>query len=464
MKKRILLIQPVYPYGKKQVYLGSSLLVTAARLIEVGFEVELIDFNLPHKKLSNTEFDYFGITVTGAPYIPSVVDFINKFTLQELLSAGRQLLSGSVRSTPKILVGGQPISHLDKDMFQNLFGAETIQIKNDADLAEALGIERSKLISPYEVSLKKALKLIPDEEMKVYLKNEMTLFISQGCHFQCAFCAAAKGMREQFRSIDAFKTDLEYLVQKAKSFGYQRLEFYATNLDFFQNPKKMLEYLKVVHTIQEEYGIIIRIRCLACMISFLKAHHETPELRLQCEQGGLWSIGFGVDGTDPNVWKAQKKTQNHLEDVGVCLRVCQEYGIQAEILMIMGFPQDTVKSLSLNLVSAFQIVLRYKHAVLRPYLAKQYVPGNDNWQGFENKHLFVQDPSLFYNIDFCMAGSKFTHPKFWHRLYSNFVYLTICGVFAPMDKCMTYPLFPFNQNRLWNRFAGWWNRVMPFDR
>lgn len=448
-KKTVLFIQPAYPYGKKQVFLGNSLLIVAAQLIQIGFEVTFVDMNIEDPG-DITHYDFVGITVTGAPYIPVVADYLIQLKHSE--------------SMPTVLLGGQPIAHLEQNLFKSIFGENVMQIKSDADFASALDIEQSQLISPFDVSLEKAFDLIPDKHWKLYLRNEMTLFISQGCHFHCAFCAAAKGMREQFRNIDYFSKDLAYLAKKATSLGFDKLEFYATNLDFFQNPKRIIEYLKAVHSIRIEYGIDIRIRCLACMPSFLKAHTVIPNLKQICGDGGLWCIGFGVDGTDATVWKAQKKTQNNLEDVVTCLDVSKSYGIRAEILLVMGFPQDTYKSLWRNFTSACRLIYKYDHTVLRPYLAKEFVPGNDHWNSFPDKSLFVKNTKLFYNIDFCMAGSKFTHPRFGHRLVSNLVYISICAIFAPINRCATYPLLPYNNSKMWNVFAKFWNYKMPFDK
>lgn len=448
-KKTVLLIQPAYPYGKKQVFLGNSLLIVAAQLIQIGFEVTIVDMNLEDPG-DITHYDFIGITVTGAPYIPIVADYLARFKHSE--------------SMPTILLGGQPIAHLENDLFESIFGKNVIQIKSDADLAKALTIEQSQLISSFEVSLERAFDLIPDKHWKFYLRNEMTLFVSQGCHFHCAFCAAAKGVREQFRNIELFKNDLMYLAKKAKSFGYMKLEFYATSLDFFQHPKKVMYYLSIAIDVRIETGVETRIRCLSCMKSFLKADKDIPSFKILIEESGLWCIGFGVDGTDATVWKAQKKTQNNLEDVMTCLNVSKSYGIRAEILLVMGFPEDTYKSLWRNFTSACRLVYKYDHTILRPYLAKEFVPGNDHWNSFPDKGLFVKNTKLFYNIDFCMAGSKFTHPRFGHRLVSNLVYLAICGVFAPINRCATYPLLPYSNSKIWNVFAKFWNYIMPFDK
>ncbi len=451
MKTKIVLIKPEYPYGKSQIHFGISLYVVAQQLKAAEYEVNVIDMNLHPLNLKQEKIihdaDFIGLTVTGNPNIPKVLECIERFS----------------SSNAKIMVGGQPIEKMESDLFQKVFGKDIIQIKNDLDLANILGIEISRLASPFEISIVEIFKEIPENDLRLYLKSEITLFISQGCHYNCKFCVAVKGVKEKFKDINAFKEELIFLAEKAKSFNYSKLEFYATNLDFFQNPKKVLEYLDIVAFVKEKTEIDIRIRCLACITSFLSAHQTIPNLKTRCKKSGLWSIGFGVDGTDLNVWKAQKKTQNNLEDLLECLKITKDYKIRLEILFIMGFDQDNFKSLWKNFKNVCTYLAKNNHAILRPYLAKQCVPGSGGWKSFDKKDIFSDNPKLFYNMDFAVAGSKFTHPNFWHRLISNTAYLSMCGLFYPFGKCATSPLMPYGKFEIWNKFARWWNKIMPFD-
>jgi hypothetical protein len=300
--------------------------------------------------------------------------------------------------------------------------------------------------------------------MRHYLSHEGALFISQGCVYDCAFCGAEKGQREQFKNLDMFTDDLESLAYRAEELGIKKLEFYATSLDFFQNPRTIEKYLQAVIDVKKKTGIEIRIRCLSCMKSFLNADRVIQNLKELLEESGLWCIGFGIDGTDETIWKAQNKTQNKEVDVIKCLDMCEDYGVTAEALLIMGFPQDTVHTLWKNIVNSFRYIRTYPHVILRPYLAKVSIPGNEQWETDNNyTEKFITNPNLFYNLDFCMIGSSLTHPKLWHRMISNASYLVICGVFIIWNRCAAYPLMSYGENKLWNIFAKWWNSVVPFD-
>ena len=363
------------------------------------------------------------------------------------------------------MVGGQPIAKMSPGLFRKLFKNPLVQqVKNNTDIANAIGLE-NRIPDAGNISLSNIYEEIDKEEMKEYLSRESALYISQGCLYNCKFCGAEKNQPERFKDLDFFTEDLRTLAYMAKEFGYKKLEFYASNLDFFQNPLVIVNYLQAIIDVKNEVGIDIRVRCLACMRTFLKAVKIIPNLKTLLHEAGLWSIGFGVDGSDKMVWKAQNKNQNNEVDVLKCLDICKEYGITTEVLLIMGFTQDTRKTLWKNFVNAFKYVTKYKNVVLRPYLAKEIIPGNEEWDkrpDFQNK--FVENPELFYNLDFCMVGSRLTYPRFWHRFFSNLTFLAICAIYTPFGRCLTSPLLPYGNSKLLNRFAKWWNKIMPFDR
>lgn len=455
MKKIVFLQQLPYPYGKKQVYLGSTLSIIASQirkseLFEPTIKIQDLNFFKEHfSEEYSKENSILGISVIGPSYIPIAIKHSEKMNSLGI----------------PIMIGGQPIAKMSPDLFRKLFkNPLTQQIRNNTDLTNAIGIER-KIPEAGEVSLSNIYKSMGKKLMREYLQNESALYISQGCLYNCKFCGAEKNQPERFKDLNIFKEDLTTLANMAKSFGYTKLEFYASNLDFFQNPLAIVNYLKAIIEVKKEVGIEIRLRCLACMLSFLRACNSVPNLKELLKESGLWCIGFGVDGSDKTVWKAQNKNQNKEVDVLKCLDICKDYGITAEILLIMGFTQDTKKTLWKNFVNAFKYITKYDNVMLRPYLAKEIIPGNEEWNNnLEFQEKFVENPELFYNLDFCMIGSKLTHPNFWHRFWSNFTFLAICFIYFPFGRCLTSPLLPYGNSKIWNIFAKLWNKIVPFDR
>jgi len=435
--------------------MSGSVFSITARLLAMGHLVRIIDLNLDQlEDLVVTEWlkgcDVIGISLTGASYIPRTVCLITDLH--------------KVAPRSSIILGGQVIEHLTPEQFRKVFGKNVVQIRNNNDLAKVLNCDPSAIPSPESVSYIPGWKSIGTDQLATYLRHEGTLVVSQGCKYGCRFCSARKCQKEQFRSLEKFERDLQYLCQVARTVGVEQLDFYASSLDFFQNPEQVVKYLEVLVKVQEEHKIRIKVRCLCGMASFLEASKIVPDFGSLLKRAGLWCIGFGVDGTDESVWRAQKK-RNTMSDVGQCLNLCNELGIRTEILMVFGFTEDTGRTLLTTVRTSIILATKWPHVVLRPYLAKEVVPGNDGWlTKLTTVKQIVNDPHLFYNLDYCAIGSSTTHPRFWHRFFCNIAYLFICTTLTPFGKCVTSPLLPQGESGLYGRLAKFTNHLMPFDR
>lgn len=456
-RKQVVLISPRYPYGKDQIFLGGSLVTVAARLMAMGHMVTMIDFNIDRLtdksvKVSLAKADMIGISLTGAPYIPGVV---------ELLPALCQMAPRAL-----VLLGGQVIERLSPEQFAQIFQGQAVQVKDDIDLARNLGCQVADLPDAYTVDFVSVWKQMGEGRLVRYLRHESALVISQGCHFKCRFCAADKDKEEQFRSLKCFRSELLYLTKVAKHHDISQLDFYATNLDFFQNPEKIRRFLEVLVQVQEETGVRVRVRCLSCLTSFLRASRLIPGFGELLKRAGLWCVGFGVDGTDEMVWRAQRKGHNRISDIQECLELSRRFGLRVELLMILGFPQDNWRTLGRAVLSSILGIAKWwPHVVIRPYLAKSVVPGNEGWQTeLGTVEALIADPHLFYNLDFAAIGSPLTHPCWWQRLQCNAAYLAICALLIPIGRCATSPLLPQGQRGLYGRVAQLVNGWMRFDR
>ena len=299
----------------------------------------------------------------------------------------------------------------------------------------------------------------------LYLEREGTLFVSQGCHFNCCFCPACKNQPERFRDLGEFETDLRYLMSVAKRHGLKELRFYTTSLDFFQNPNLVCRYLETLARAQEESGVAIRTRCLSSMISFFQADKTIPNFGSLLSRAGLWCVAFGVDGSDKIVWQAQNKRHNTSLILVKCLDAGKRLGLTIEMLMVFGFPEDTSRTIWKTVWLSLTAILKYNNVIVRPYLAKSAVPGNEGWKTKnETVEAILTNYHRFYNLDFCVIGSSLTDPNRRHRWESNAAYLLICGLLTPLGKSTTYPLLPQGESGLYGKIATVVNRLMPFDR
>lgn len=453
---KIVILKPLYTYGHPHVFLNGSICSIAARLLAMGHEVDMLDLNIDplhsaHAAQLLQKVHVVGVALTGAPDIPGV---------RELLPTLKQQAPSA-----RLLLGGQVIEHLSVEHFATIFGNEVVQICGDEDLAHALGCRVADIPSPNDVSFAPVWERMGEQRMRMYMQREMTLVVSQGCHYSCKFCAAAKIQRESFRDLNLFETDLRWFADAAKRFGLSTLDFYASSLDFFQNPRPVAERLHVLARVQKETGIQMRTRCLSSIPSFIEAAQKINNLHQLLKEAGLWCVGFGADGTDPSVWRAQGKTQNREPDLLKCLELSDELGIRAELLMVLGFPEDTVVTLTKTLLTSVAAVARGGDVIIRPYLAKPFVPGNVLWaKGGDSVETLVAHPELFQYLDFAALGSTLTHPRRGHRWACNSAYLGLIALLTPVGKCTTSPLLPEAGHGLRGKVAKLVNRHMPFDR
>ncbi len=446
---RIHLIDLPYPYGGNWIRPNGSLLGASAQLIARGYEVTYTDLNIDEELcIPYDQRDVWGISVYGAPYIPVAISFARKYHEYNI----------------PILVGGQAIENLTQEQFTKLFvETNAHQVLDQEDVQRICGIPQGE--RNVQFSMRLAFKNLREEYLDTYLRLEIPLLISQGCVYGCHFCAAKKRTEESFVRMYQFEETLEYLVSEAQKRNIDEISFYASSLDFFQNPQKIEKFLVVMRDVQETSGVKIRLRSLSCMKSFLRAKKEIPNFSELLKQSGMHAIGFGVDGADVSVWKSQGKNHNKQTDVEECLEYCTRIGIQPEVLLVMGFPEDTLSSLVNNVISAIRYVHRWPSVMLRPYLAKSFVPGNNDWKNtVAGVQTVVENFELFYNLDFAAIGSSVTHPRRWHRYASNAAYLTIISVFTLSGNCDTPPLFPQGESGIYGKFARWVNKYIPADK
>lgn len=454
-KKRILFLELKYPYGKPRVFQSGSLFAVAARLDHMGHEVSVVDLNI-HSETSRLakdrieNADYICISLTGTPYLPDAIEFAHR---------AKDL------GTP-IIFGGQGSETLSQEQFNSLFAStNSVRVTSDLELFQVIGNVPTNPLSVFQVGYKNVLANLDNKSMRTYLENEMTLVISQGCLYRCKFCAAKKARKEVFRDLKKFEDDLRYIAIEAKQRDISTLNFYASSLDFFQSAlvdkgeTTIEKVLRVMAKVRNETGVDIKTRCLSTLASFLKAAERIPELGTLLAKAGLYRIGFGVDGTDPSIWKSQGKNHNKPHQILECIKKTKEFDVCAEILMVVGFPEDTWKTLVLNVQSAVRYS-QYPNVILRAYMAKTIAPGNEGWNS-ETAQPFLEDPTKFQQIDYCAFASKTTHPNWKNRFLSNLCYGALMGIFMFSNRSVTYPVFPIRGNFIKRSLARFLNNQMP---
>ena len=414
-----------------------SLWVAAARLLAAGVDVaDLQDANI--RPVEKTEA-VIGTSLLGAPYIPEVI---------------KQIIEPNPQA--RVIVGGQVVNGLTRSQFKRLFGRRAINGNDDAALARAFGIRPSDLPPVSKTSLIPVYELVSDEDMEKYLSHEFSFFLSQGCRFACTFCAAVRTVKdpfsgrvtkatEEYRDMRIVEKDLRYLVQRAERLGIGEITLYLSNLDIFQTPHKLEQFADVVLKIRKNNPhFSIRMRGLATADSFIAVHRKNPTVIRKLVDAGLCTVGFGVDGATPEVWRSVHKGHNSQDKCLESIRVArEEYGITPEILMVFGHPAETEDSLKTAVAFTRDMVEKYQ-AVPRPYIAKDIVPGNDYWRMPKNRRrisALIKHPEYFQALDFAALPSSVSHPNKKLRALATQYYLEILDVAGNTTEPI-YPVAP----------------------
>jgi hypothetical protein len=450
----VLLLRSRHSYGKTQIWFPMDLTKVAAQLSSVGVSTTVVDLNIEPMPTDLERYTHIGVGVLGPPYIPIT----------------RRIVQSIFEETGKgVLLGGPGIKYLEPRQFAAIYGKSGVQITNDLDLTYALALQR-QVPEVYDISVSEQVKGMSLEKLSAYLNNEFSLFVSQGCKYNCDFCVADKAVPETFSS--AIKSDLDAVCEKATNFDIKGLRIYLSPLDAFQTPNKFKEVLEIFVAARKEYGIEFKLRVLSRLDSFLKAMAAFPELYELIPNAGLKIIGFGVDGTTEEEWKSQHKGNKSIAVADEAFGICKSIGVVPENLMVMGFHDDkgrpvgTRKTLEGDVI--FSVDRAMNHGVVsRPHLAKDMVPGSKGWRSpvwEKSRNTLLGNPDLFVDLDFLMLGSEITHPNAGFKEMANAAFTRIIDKLGPYGLCTSNYLIPHTGDTEKDRAAVEYNSKVPVDR
>lgn len=451
----ISLIQPRAPYGLHP-YLPNGILNLAARLHAVGNSVEITDFNID-EPIDQAFVDgmkgvhVIGVGVLGTPYIP------------EALSVVRKIRAKGV--TQRVVVGGQGAMRLTHEQFNRIFAGlgDVVLATNDTEIADAFGVPT--LPSMFNAQTDLAMATLPEHYAQAYLSQEWCLFTSDGCVYSCGFYAASKGQREQFRPTRAVEKEVAVLTTMTLNIGKTFADVYLSSLDITQNPEQMEGVLAAASSVATTYGVQLRMRGLATAKTLVRAVRNDPDILNRWREYGVHTIGLGVDGYDPDVWRRENKRHNSQHDVDDALNAIGNAGMTPEALMVIGFREDTPKAMLKASLACF--VYTARGVTARPYLGKKPAPGSDAWaENGEDVERFLANPRLFRQLDYGAVASPATHPNRRQRYVVNTAYLaTVAGLKLTERGCPTVPLLAAEEGSLpWRVAARLVNSVLPRDK
>jgi radical SAM superfamily enzyme YgiQ (UPF0313 family) len=450
---KVLLIQPRAHWGKHP-YLPNGLLALASILMTAKVTVKIIDMNIYDKLPSAQQlitYDWIGIGVLGAPYIPPAIRLA-----KQLREQGYQ---------KRILFGGPVIDKIKQEDWQKLFSANDLDnivaIQSDGDLKAELGL--INLPSIYNCSISKAINLLPKKMKRIYFSKEFCIFTSDGCMFKCSFCAANKGRSETFRNLEVFEDEMKTISKMVKKYAGENpdYEIYLSTLDGLQNYEEMEKTLTIIHEEFTKASVVVPLRFLATSAFTYKAVQDDPSILQRWSRLGVKCIGIGVDGDDEKTWQRIRKAHNKRNQIQIALTAIQDADMIPEAFMIFGFPEESQEA-TLKAMEACKSLTK-QGIKLRPYFAKNNPPGTEGFQ----IDPYLKNVNLFLHLDYGMIGSELTHPDINQRLFANEVYLkTISWLnkFNPFG-CPTQPLLPSEDgNSMERQIAITWNESAPMDR
>lgn len=83
---------------------------------------------------------------------------------------------------------------------------------NPETLGSIVGVRPQDIPSTECIDMTSVYADIDDEHMRLYLEREFSVYVSQGCKYNCNFCQAAKGRPEIYRELSGFENELTHLV------------------------------------------------------------------------------------------------------------------------------------------------------------------------------------------------------------------------------------------------------------
>jgi len=162
------------------------------------------------------------------------------------------------------------------------------------------------------------------------LGKSLAVISGRGCPYRCTFCASKviNTVRSRFRSAENFVDELAFHQER---YGCDSFAFFD---DTFTTGKR-----RVMSICDEILKRGLNIRWSCCM----RADHSDEEMMARMKQAGCRLIEVGVETADETVMKSIGKKIS-LPQVRENVRLAKKYGIEVNLLFILGLPYDTVES------------------------------------------------------------------------------------------------------------------------
>jgi radical SAM superfamily enzyme YgiQ (UPF0313 family) len=196
-----------------------------------------------------------------------------------------------------------------------------------------------------------------------YIIPMLGLYPARGCPFVCNFCSVTKIAGRKIRS-QSVATTLASL-RAAKAAGVTAIMFTSDNFNKYPDAPELLNAM-----ISEKLNLQFFVQC----DTQIARQAELVEL---LARAGCFQMFVGVESFDRETLLAARKGQNRPGTYYEIIRLCRAHGIGAHFSNIIGFPQDTEKSIHGHLAELIE---------MGPNCASFYIlcpiPGTEQYDDF----------------------------------------------------------------------------------
>ncbi len=190
---------------------------------------------------------------------------------------------------------------------------------------------------------------------KNYIGEGSTVILSsRGCPHRCAYCVAPNGVR--YRSPASVVGEMESVI---KDYGIHQFRF--SDDMFTSSRKRVFELCELIGPLGIAWRISIRVKPM------------DKEMLRAMAQAGLKEISFGCESFDNDVLVLLNKGAKEIDNYDA-LEMAAEVGIDARVLLMIGTPGQTPKTIWKNKYAVNDVP--HKIVACTTFVP---MPGSDVW-------------------------------------------------------------------------------------
>jgi anaerobic magnesium-protoporphyrin IX monomethyl ester cyclase len=394
---RVLLVNPSHTYYGKayrdsargSVGLPVGILYIAAALEKKGCRVRVIDSLVSEFAVSRKVHDHtwYGIpperwTKIIHEFRPDVVGISSQYTTQEEnVFRMVDLIKTTDRSIPVIvgganascradaILGGSQVDIAVRSEGEKII-SEIIDFYNGGQKLESIGgisyRRGNEVLHNPAGSHEKNLDELPrpayhlvnmESYLTLYQKGVYTrdrdvqrnipMITSRGCPFSCIFCSISQSMGKAWRAHSAAYV-INHLRELTRGYGVRHIHFEDDNLLFDLN-----RFVHIMGALREEHVTWDTPNGIRVDLSI-----GEDTLR-EMSRSGCKSLTIGVESGDEAILKNVVKKGIRLREVEEFARRCKKVGLPLRAFFVLGFPGETVETMSHTVDFAMRLLEKY---------------------------------------------------------------------------------------------------------